>query len=122
MMPLAVLLSIYIGAAGCGCPKSLHVTLSGSNFLAFMYNAPISASVAEDITLFIIFAIIDIGPFIICCCSYHFLNMYIQLLLILPLRQLNMLHLSDCLISYHLLNIVLLLLSVLRNSQGSGVE
>ena len=65
-MPLAVLLSVYIGVAGCGCPNSSHVTLSGNNCLAFIYKAPISASAADDITPFIIFAIIDIGPLIIC--------------------------------------------------------
>ena len=64
MMPLAVLLSVYISVAGCGCPNYSHVTGSGSSCLAFIYKAPISASPADDITLFIFFAIIDIGPFI----------------------------------------------------------
>ena len=65
IMPFAVLLSVCIGVAGCGCPNSSQVTRNGSNCLLFN-NAPISASAADYITPFIIFAIIDIGPFIIC--------------------------------------------------------
>ena len=65
-MPLAVLLSVCIGVAGCGCHNSSHVTRSGSNCRAFIYKALISASAADDITPLIIFAIIDMGPLIIC--------------------------------------------------------
>jgi hypothetical protein len=36
--------------------------------LAFINNAPISASAADDITDYIIFAITNIAPFIICGC------------------------------------------------------
>ena len=67
MMPLAVLLSVLIGVGGCGCPSSAHVTRSGSSSRAFMYSAAISASAADDTTIFIIFAMIDIGPLMICC-------------------------------------------------------
>ena len=66
MMSLAVLLSVCIGVAGCGCPSSFQVTLSGSNCLVFIYNAPISTSAAEDIIPSINFAVIDIGLIIIC--------------------------------------------------------
>ena len=66
MIPLAVLLSVCIGVGGCGCPSSSHVTRSGSIARAFIYNAAISALAADDITPFIIFAIIDIGPLMIC--------------------------------------------------------
>ena len=66
MMPLSVLLSVYIGVVGYGCPNSSFVTRSGSNCLTFIYNAPISASAADDITPLIIFAIIDISLLIIC--------------------------------------------------------
>ena len=66
MISLDVLLFVCIGVAGCGYLNSSHITRSGSNCLPFIYNAPISALAAEDITLFIIFAIIDISPFIIC--------------------------------------------------------
>ena len=69
MMPLAVLSSVYIDVTGCGCPNTSHVTRSGSNCLAFIYNAPISASAAEDINSFIIFAIIDIPQ---TCCGSSF--------------------------------------------------
>ena len=44
-----------------------HVMRSGSSSRAFMYSAAISASAADDTTIFIIFAMIDIGPLMICC-------------------------------------------------------
>ena len=64
-MPHAVVLSVCIGVAGCGCPNSSHVTRNGANSCAFMYSAPISASAADDITDFITFAMTAIGPLII---------------------------------------------------------
>ena len=65
MIPLAVLLSVCIGVVDCRCPNSSQVTHNGRSCLAFIYNAPISASTADDITPFTNFAIIDIGPLII---------------------------------------------------------
>ena len=65
-MPLAVLLSVRSGVAGCGCPNSSHVIHNGSMSRAFMNSAPTSASAADDITDLIIFAMTDIGPLIIC--------------------------------------------------------
>ena len=44
MMPSAVLLSVLIGVAGCGCPNSSHVIRSGSISRAFINMAPISDS------------------------------------------------------------------------------
>ena len=65
MMPSAVLLSVLIGVAGCGCPNSLQVICSGSISCAFMNSAPISDSAADDITDFIIFAMMDMVPLMV---------------------------------------------------------
>ena len=65
MMPSAVLLSVLIGVAGCRCPNSLQVIRSGSISRAFMNSAPISDSAADDITDFIIFAMMDMVPLMI---------------------------------------------------------
>ena len=65
IMPLAVLLSVLIGVAGCGCPNSLHVIRRGSISRAFINSVPTSDSAADDITDFIIFAMIDMDPLII---------------------------------------------------------
>ena len=65
MMPHAVVLSVRMGVAGCGCPSSSHVTLNGANSCALMYSAPISASAADAITDLITFAMTAIGPLII---------------------------------------------------------
>ena len=65
-IPHAVLLSVLIGVAGCLCPNSSHVTHSGTSSFAFIYNAATSASAADAITTFIIFAMIAIGPLMIC--------------------------------------------------------
>ena len=64
-MPLAGLSSICIGVVGCGCHNSAQVTHRGSNCLVFIYEAPISASAADNNTPFIVSHIIDIGPLII---------------------------------------------------------
>ena len=66
MMPSAVLLSVLIGVAGCGCPNSSHVIRSGSISRAFMNIAPTSDSAANDITDLIIFAMTDMDPLMIC--------------------------------------------------------
>ena len=65
MMPSAVLLSVLIGVAGCGCPTSLLVIRNGSMSCAFMNIAPTSDSAADDITDLIIFAMTDIDPLMI---------------------------------------------------------
>ena len=62
MMPSAVLLSVLIGVAGCGCPNTLHIIHSGSISRAFMNIAPNSDSAADDITDLIFFAITDMDP------------------------------------------------------------
>ena len=72
MMKFAVLLSVGIGMASCGYLNSSQVTHSGNSCLVFIYNAPISTSAADEITPFIIFDIIDIGPLIICVFFWSF--------------------------------------------------
>ena len=65
-IPQAVLLSVHIGVAGCFCPNSSHVICSGISSCAFIYNAATSASAADAITTLISFAMIAIGPLMIC--------------------------------------------------------
>ena len=66
MMPSAVLLSVLIGVAGCGCPNySSHVIRNGSISRAFINIAPTSDSAADDITDLIIFAMTDMDPLMI---------------------------------------------------------
>ena len=60
----AVLLSVLIGVAGCGCPNSSHVGRIGTASFAFMYKAPHSASAADCITALITFAKMKIAPLI----------------------------------------------------------
>ena len=64
IIPSAVLLSVLIGVAGCGCPNSSKVVRIGTASFTFMYNykAPHSASAADCITDLIIFANIYIAP------------------------------------------------------------
>ena len=66
MMPSAVLLSVLIGVAGCGCPSSSQVIRNGSISRAFINMAPTSDSAADDITDLIIFAMTDMDPLMIC--------------------------------------------------------
>ena len=62
MIPSAVLLSVRIGVGGCGWSSSSNVFLIGDNSSAFMYSPRTSASVADPITVLIIFASTYIGP------------------------------------------------------------
>ena len=59
----AVQLSVLIFVGGCGNPISINVCLSGIACLAFMNSPAISASAADDIMNFIIFARTNIDPF-----------------------------------------------------------
>ena len=58
MMPSTVELSVWMGEGGCVCPISFKILCSLTPFCAFMYNAPILASVAEDITALIMDALL----------------------------------------------------------------
>ena len=51
----AVLLSVLIGVASCGCPKSSNVIHIGTASSAIMYNPPNSAPAADCTTDLIIF-------------------------------------------------------------------
>ena len=62
MTPRAVVLSVCIGVLGCGCPISMRAILAGMASRAFMNNAPISASAADDMTAFIIWATFSTAP------------------------------------------------------------
>ena len=55
-MPWAVELSVQIEVAGCLCPSSLRVLMSGTAWVAFMKRAAISASAALEHTFFMILA------------------------------------------------------------------
>ena len=54
--PIAVELSTCIGVGGWGCPISSSATRSGTASFVARKVAPISASIAELMTLFMIFA------------------------------------------------------------------
>ena len=54
--------SVCMGVLACGHPMSINVLFSGIISLAVMYNAAISASAADAITVLMIFAIVKAGP------------------------------------------------------------
>jgi hypothetical protein len=54
MMPSAVELSVWTGVGGCGCPITLKIFRSSTPLRAFVYNAPILASAADDMTALMI--------------------------------------------------------------------
>ena len=56
IIPFAVLLSVLIGTGHCLCPSSSNVVMCGTAFCALIYELPHSASAADDITAFMIFA------------------------------------------------------------------
>ena len=62
--PTAVVLSIWMGVGGCGCPISSKHTRIGKISLAHRNPAPISASAADPITHLIILQITCMGPLI----------------------------------------------------------
>ena len=55
-IPSFVLLSVFSGVGGCGCPRSISVVLSGTASWVFIKSPPISASVAESMTFQMTFA------------------------------------------------------------------
>ncbi len=50
MMPSAVKLSVWMGVGGCVCAISSKILRSLTPLHAFMYNAPILALAADDMT------------------------------------------------------------------------
>ena len=60
--PNAVELYIWMGVLSCGYPISINVFRNGIIFLAVMYNAAISASAADAMTVLMICEIVKTGP------------------------------------------------------------
>ena len=60
--PTAVELYVWMGVLDCGHHISINVLRNGIIFLAVMYNAAISASAADAITVLMIWAIVKTGP------------------------------------------------------------
>jgi len=60
--PSAVELSVWMGVRGCGWPISRSICLMCTASFALIYNAPNSASAADDITALIICEMFRIAP------------------------------------------------------------
>ena len=60
--PNAVVLSVWIGVDGCLWPISSTVFHAGIACCELIYSAPISASAAEVITFFMMFAMFNTDP------------------------------------------------------------
>ena len=60
--PTAIEFSVWVCVLGCGNPISIHLFCSVTIFLDVMYNAAISASAADAITVLMICAIVKTGP------------------------------------------------------------
>ncbi len=58
MMLSAVKLSVWTGVGGCVCPISSKILRSSTPFRALIYNAPILALAAEDMTNLIMDALL----------------------------------------------------------------
>ena len=61
-MPSAIVLLFCVGVGGCLCPIYLGACCDGMASLQFIYSTPSSASAAEEITTFMIFAILRMAP------------------------------------------------------------
>ena len=60
--PVAYKLSVWMDFLACGHPISINVLRNGIILLAMIYNAAISDSAAEAITVFMICDIVKTGP------------------------------------------------------------
>ncbi len=60
--PIAVLLLVCIGVGGCGCHISWSKLRMGTASRALIYNAPSSASAAEDTAVLISCAMLSMAP------------------------------------------------------------
>ena len=60
--PSAIELSVCNGVGGCGCPISSKMIRMYTASRAMMYNAPNSASVADDMTCLMMWAILRRAP------------------------------------------------------------
>ena len=61
-MPSAVELPVCMGVGGCLWPSSSNIFRSLTALRALMYSTPVSASAADDMTAFIISAMLWIAP------------------------------------------------------------
>ena len=68
--PTAVLLSTCMGVSGNLCPISSSVFLQGIASRAFINIAPNSASAADDMTAFMILAILSTAPLLVGSSSF----------------------------------------------------
>jgi hypothetical protein len=64
LYPVAVVLSVYNGVGGCGCPNSSNVVQRIAPYLAFIKTAPISASAVEDTPCLRTVLMIKIAPLV----------------------------------------------------------
>ena len=62
MTPNAVVLSVFIGVGGRGCPMNLRAWQAGTAFLQLIQRAPTSASAVDDMTALIICAVLRKAP------------------------------------------------------------
>ena len=62
MMPSVVELLVCMGVGGCLWPNSSRIFRSSTALRALIYNAPILASAADDVTAFMILATLWIAP------------------------------------------------------------
>ena len=62
MTPSAMALSVWMGVGGCLWPISSRIIRMYTASLAIMYNAASSASVADDMTCFIMCAMLRMAP------------------------------------------------------------
>ena len=60
--PSAIALSVWSGVCGCLCPNSSRMILMYTASRAMMYNAANSASVADDITCLMTWAMLRTAP------------------------------------------------------------
>ena len=58
----AIALSVCISVGGCLCPILSRMILMYTAYLAIMYSAPSSASVADDMTFLMMCAMLRIAP------------------------------------------------------------
>ena len=80
--PNAVEMSVWMGVWGCGHPISTSVWRNGIIFFAVINIAAIYASAADAITVFIVFAIVNIGPLSFGLCSFSDRNICVPALLL----------------------------------------
>ena len=69
-IPTAVVLSIWSGVGGYGCPISIRVCCIVIPIFALMYNETYSASAAEVTTIWMMLVVFRIDPLGVYLCIY----------------------------------------------------